>query len=328
MKAGVVKMKPYIYVTRKLPEEILSPLKENYEVEMWDDENVSVPREILLEKSHKAGGILSMLSDSIDRELIEQSPNLKVVANLAVGFDNIDVKAANEKGVAVCNTPDVLTDTTADLTFGLMMATARRLIEADKYVREGKWKSWSPLLMAGADLHHKTVGIIGMGSIGEAFAKRAKGFDMNILYHNRSRKLNAEEALGAEYASLEALLSHSDYVVCLAPLTPETKGLLQKEQFEMMKSSAIFINAARGPIVNEDALYQALVSGEIAAAGLDVFEKEPIDETHPLLSLDNVVVLPHIGSSSVETRMEMMELCVSNIKAVLEGDTPKTLVKK
>ena len=321
-------MKPYVYITRKLPEEILTSLQDKYDVEMWDDENVSVPREILLEKAQQASGLLTMLSDPIDRELFEQSPHLKVVANLAVGFDNIDLEAANEKGVAVCNTPDVLTDTTADLTFGLMMATARRLIEADRYIKEGKWKSWSPLLMAGIDIHHKTVGIIGMGSIGEAFARRAKGFDMNILYHNRSRKPEAESALGAKYTSLEELLQESDYVVCLAPLTPETKGLLQKKQFEMMKSSAIFINAARGPIVNEEALYEALVNGEIAAAGLDVFEKEPIDETHPLVSLENVVALPHIGSSSVETRMEMMELCASNIGAVLEGKEPKTLVNK
>ncbi|MGF2617643.1 D-glycerate dehydrogenase [Rossellomorea vietnamensis] len=321
-------MKPYIYVTRKLPEQVLKPLQNLYKVHMWEDENSSVPREVLLEKAKKASGILSMLSDSIDKELFEQAPNLKVVANLAVGYDNIDLKAANEKGAAVCNTPDVLTDTTADLTFGLMMAAARRLIEADRYVREGKWKSWSPLLMAGMDIHQKTVGIIGMGSIGEAFAKRAKGFDMNILYHNRSRKPEAEETLGAKYADLDDLLSQSDFVVCLAPLTPETKGLLQREHFNRMKSSAIFVNAARGPIVNEEALYDALVNGDIAAAGLDVFEKEPIDENHPLLSLKNVVALPHIGSSSVETRMEMMELCVSNIKAVLEGDIPKTLVNK
>ncbi|MGD6804383.1 2-hydroxyacid dehydrogenase [Rossellomorea aquimaris] len=321
-------MKPYIYITRKLPEEVLKPLQDQYEVDMWEDENISVPRDVLLKKAQKASGILSMLSDTIDKELFEQSPNLKVVANLAVGYDNIDLAAANEKGAAVCNTPDVLTDTTADLTFGLMMAAARRLIEADRYVREGKWKSWSPLLMAGMDIHHKTVGIIGMGSIGEAFAKRAKGFDMDILYHNRSRKPEAEETLGAKYADLDELLSQSDFVVCLAPLTPETKGLLQREQFQKMKSSAVFVNAARGPIVNEDALYDALVNGDIAAAGLDVFEKEPINENHPLLSLKNVVALPHIGSSSVETRMEMMELCVSNIRAVLEGDMPKTLVNK
>ncbi|MGM0845850.1 MAG: 2-hydroxyacid dehydrogenase [Bacillota bacterium] len=321
-------MKPYVYVTRKLPEEVLVSLQDQYEVEMWEGEDISVPHELLLEKAQKASGILSMLSDSIDKELFNQAAKLKVVANLAVGFDNIDLKAANEQGIAVCNTPDVLTDTTADLTFGLMMAAARRLVEADRYIREGKWKSWSPLLMAGMDIHHKTVGIIGMGSIGEAFAKRAKGFDMNILYHNRSRKPEAEEALGAQYASLDELLAQSDFVVCLAPLTPETNGLLQREQFRMMKSSAIFINAARGPIVNEEALYEALVNGEIAAAGLDVFEAEPIDKTHPLLSLKNVVALPHIGSSSVETRMEMMKLCVSNIKAVLEGETPKTLVNK
>ncbi len=321
-------MKPSVYITRKLPEDVLVALREKYDVDMWEHEDIPVSSEVLKEKARTASALLSMLSDPINEELMESADSLKVVANLAVGFDNIDIKEATNRGIAVCNTPDVLTETTADLTFSLMLATARRIVEADQYVREGKWKSWSPLLLAGADIHHKTIGIVGMGSIGSAVARRAKGFNMDILYHNRSRKPEVEKELGATYKSFDDLIAQSDFIVCLAPLTPETKGMFQKEQFEKMKNSAIFINVGRGPIVNEQALYEALVSGDIAAAGLDVFEKEPIDETHPLLSLSNVVALPHIGSSSVETRKIMMKLCIDNIKAVLEGKAPKTLVNK
>ncbi|WP_347321335.1 D-glycerate dehydrogenase [Rossellomorea sp. RS05] len=317
-------MKPFIYITRKLPETLIQPLQDRYEVEMWDQDDVQVPRKVLLEKAGKASALLTMLSDRIDGELLDQGEHLKVVANLAVGFDNIDVAYAKEKGVAVCNTPDVLTETTADLAFGLMMATARRIVEGDRYIREGEWKSWSPLLLAGADIHHKTLGVVGMGSIGEAVARRAKGFSMDVLYHNRNRRPEAEEALGASFRSLDELLKDSDFVVVLAPLTEETKGLFQKEQFDMMKDSAIFINAARGPIVDEDALVEAIREGMIAGAGLDVFTKEPISMDHPLLSLDRVVVLPHIGSSSVDTRYDMVRLCTDNIQAVLEGREPRT----
>ncbi|MEW4307591.1 2-hydroxyacid dehydrogenase [Rossellomorea marisflavi] len=317
-------MKPFIYITRKLPETLIQPLQDRYEVEMWDQDDVQVPREVLLEKAGKASALLTMLSDRIDGELLDQGEHLKVVANLAVGFDNIDVAYAKEKGVAVCNTPDVLTETTADLAFGLMMATARRIVEGDRYIREGEWKSWSPLLLAGADIHHKTLGIVGMGSIGEAVARRAKGFSMDVLYHNRNRRPEAEEALGAAFRSLDELLKEADFVVVLAPLTEETKGLFQKEQFDMMKDSAIFINAARGPIVDEDALVEAIREGMIAGAGLDVFTQEPISMDHPLLSLDRVVVLPHIGSSSVDTRYDMVRLCTDNIQAVLEGKEPRT----
>lgn len=319
-------MKPSIYITRKLPQTVIEPLNQEFQVEMWEKEDVAVPRDVLLEKASGASALITMLSDGVDTELLEHAKELKVVANLAVGHDNIDLEAAKQNGVVICNTPDVLTDTTADLTFGLLMAAARRIVEADRYIKEGKWKSWSPLLLSGADIHHKTIGIVGMGSIGEAVAKRAKGFDMDILYHNRSRKPEAEERLGASYVSLDELLVQSDFVVVLAPLTSETEGLFQKEQFQAMKKSAFFINAARGAIVNEEALTEALKTGEIAGAGLDVFVKEPIDPDHPLLSLENVVALPHIASSSTETRIGMMNLCVQNIQAVLKGDKPKTQV--
>ncbi|MCA1061144.1 D-glycerate dehydrogenase [Rossellomorea aquimaris] len=319
-------MKPFIYITRKLPESVIEPLMDEFEVEMWNREDAPVPRDILLEKAEKASALLTMLSDKIDRELLQNADSLRIVSNLAVGYDNIDLKAANEKGVTITNTPDVLTETTADLTFALLLAVARRIVEADRYIKEGKWKSWSPLLLAGADIHHKTMGIVGMGSIGEAVAKRAKGFNMNVLYYNRSRKHEAETSIGVQYALLDELLSQSDFVVILAPLNPETEGMFQENQFKKMKKTAILINAARGPIVNEEELIKALKRGDIAGAGLDVFETEPISEDHPLLAFDQVVALPHIGSSSEDTRYNMMTLCVENIQAVLKGDLPKTAV--
>ncbi|RHW42645.1 D-glycerate dehydrogenase [Neobacillus notoginsengisoli] len=321
-------MKPYIFITRKLPEEAIEVLKEKYEVAMWDKEDIPVSKERLLEEARRADALLTMLSDPIDETILNAGRSLKVVANLAVGYDNIDVAAASKKGVAVCNTPDVLTDTTADLTFALMMAAARRLVEAAELIKEDKWKSWSPLLLAGQDIHHKTIGIVGMGKIGETVAKRATGFDMNILYHNRSRKMEVEEAIGAQYVSFDELVAESDFIICLTPLTNETEGLFTRDVFRKMKKTAIFVNASRGPVVDEQALYDALAEGDIAGAGLDVFDKEPISASHPLLKLNNVTAIPHIGSSSVETRMAMMELCAENIDLVLSGQAPKTLVNK
>ncbi|MGG1676855.1 2-hydroxyacid dehydrogenase [Neobacillus sp. NRS-1170] len=321
-------MKPYIYITRKLPEAMIEAMQQKYEVKMWEHEDIPVSKEVLYAEAKKADALFTMLSDQIDEQILTDGNRLKVVANLAVGFDNIDVKTASIEGVAVCNTPDVLTDTTADLTFGLLMAAARRIVEAAEYVKEGKWKSWSPMLLAGHDIHHKTIGIVGMGKIGETVAKRATGFDMEILYHNRTKKPEMEQQLGAKYVSFEELVEKSDFIVCLTPLTPETKNLFSREVFSGMKQSAIFINASRGPVIDEQALFDALTAGEIAGAGLDVFEREPINRDHPLLSLPNVVALPHIGSSSVETRTAMMKLCVENIMAVLEGNMPKTLVNK
>lgn len=321
-------MKPYIYITRKLPESAIKAIGQKFEVKMWEHEDIPVPKDILLAEAKKADALLTMLSDSIDESVLTAGGHIKVVANLAVGYDNIDLKTASRQGIAVCNTPDVLTDTTADLTFSLLMATARRIVEAAELVKKGEWKSWSPLLLAGHDIHHKTIGIVGMGKIGETVAKRATGFDMDILYHNRSRKPVIEQTLGAVYVSFEELIEKSDFIVCLTPLTTETKKMFTRTVFQKMKPSAIFINASRGPVVDEGALYEALIAGEIAGAGLDVFEKEPINAEHPLLAFSNVVALPHIGSSSVETRVTMMKLCLESIEAVLDGNEPKTLVNK
>lgn len=321
-------VKHYIYITRKLPEHHLAPLKNIADVGMWDKEEEPVPREVLLKEAKKADALFTMLSDRIDEEVLKQNPNLKVVANLAVGFDNIDIEAATKRGIAVCNTPDILTDTTADLAFALILMTARRLVEATELVKNGQWKSWSPYFLAGMDVHHKTLGIVGMGAIGEAVAKRALSFDMKVLYHNRNRKPGVEEKLGVAYRTFEELIVESDFVLTLTPLTDETSGMFTKEVFRKMKKSAIFVNVGRGAVVVEDDLVQALKEGEIAGAGLDVFVKEPIDPNHPLIKMKNVVALPHIGSSSVETRTKMIERCCENITAVLQKEKPINVVNK
>ncbi|MCU9612820.1 D-glycerate dehydrogenase [Caldibacillus lycopersici] len=320
--------RPYVYVTRKMPAKMINILESVAEVGMWESEETPVPREILLEEANKADGLFTVLADQIDEELFQAAPNLKVVANLAVGFDNIDVQAATKRGIAVCNTPDILTDTTADLAFSLVLMVGRRLAEAVECVKTGNWTSWSPFFMAGADVHHKTIGIVGMGSIGEAVAKRALGFQMNVIYHNRNRKIETEKALDVSYRSFEDLVVESDYIVCLTPLTDATKGMFSKEVFRKMKNTAYFINASRGTVVVEEDLVEALREGEIAGAGLDVFHQEPIDPNHPLLQFPNVVALPHIGSASVETRGAMIVHCCENIAAVLKGETPVSLVNK
>ncbi|MCA6608250.1 D-glycerate dehydrogenase [Bacillus safensis] len=319
--------KPYVYITRKLDEASLTPLKEVAHVEMWPSEDEPCPREELETQAAKADALLTMLSDQIDEPLLSKAPNIKVVANLAVGYDNIDLEAAKKHGITVCHTPDVLTESTADLAFALLMASARRIVEASDWIKDGNWTGWGPLLLAGADVHHKTLGIVGMGSIGTALAKRAKGFNMNVLYHNRSRKPEAEAQLGVTYAAFEELLKQSDFIVCLTPLTPETKDMFNEKAFDLMKNSAYFINVSRGQTVDEDALYEAVTTGKIAGAGLDVFREEPVSPSHPLTTLRNVTVLPHIGSASVETRKTMMRLCAENIALVLQDEPAKTPVR-
>lgn len=316
-------MKKRIYITRRLPEEAVAPLREHYDVRMWEHEGQSVPREVLLEEVSSAHALWTMLSDTIDREVFERATNLEVVSNLAVGYNNIDLKAAKGKGVIVTNTPDVLTETTADLTFGLMMMTARRLGEAERDLRAGEWKSWLPMGYVGMDLYQAKLGIIGMGRIGEAVARRARGFDMDVLYHNRTRRHESESMYGFTYAELDELLTQSDFVVVLAPLTDETRGMLGADEFAKMKETAIFINVARGEIIDEQALYEALKAKKIWGAGLDVFTKEPVDLDHPLLTLPNVTTLPHIGSASIRTRLAMMALNRDAIVNVLEGKEPK-----
>ncbi|MEB1809014.1 MAG: D-glycerate dehydrogenase [Bacillaceae bacterium] len=315
-------MKPYVFITRKIPEKLLTELYEMAEVKMWEHEDVPVPNDILKEELERSDAVFSLVSDPIGSEQLSNCRNLKVIANMAVGYDNIDVELATSKGIVVCHTPDVLTDTTADLTFALLLATARRIPEAAKYVKNDEWSQWSPYLLAGTDVHHKTIGIVGMGRIGEAVARRAKGFDMNILYYNRSRKAVAEQEIGAQYCTFEDLLKQSDYVVCLAPLTPETKEIFNEKVFQQMKDSAIFINASRGGLVNESDLEEALKNGVIKGAGLDVFAKEPIRANHPLVQLPNVVAIPHIGSATVETRDAMVKMTVQNIVRSLKGEQP------
>lgn len=315
-------MKPIVYITRKLPEEAVKGLENSYEVRMWQEEEKPVPREVLMEEAGKASALWTMLSDQIDRELIEAAPDLKIISNLAVGYNNIDLDAARERGIAVTNTPEVLTETTADLAFALLLATARRLIEAEKTVRSGEWKSWTPMGMTGQDVYGATLGIIGMGRIGEGVCRRAGGFDMKVMYHNRTRR-SLEDV---EYAELDALLAESDFVMILTPLTAETKGMIGERELELMKNTACLINVARGGIVDEDALYKALKSRKIWGAGLDVFEQEPLPLDNKLLELDNLTVLPHIGSAGIRTRLEMMALNAEAITACLEGQSIKNRV--
>lgn len=325
-RGGVEMKKPLVYVTRNIPTELSKAYEEKFTFFCWEEEETPVPREELRKHLQIADALICMVSDSIDKLLIKDADHLKIIANLAVGYDNIDIEAAKSRGIIVTNTPDVLTETTADLGFALLLATARRLIEANNFIRQGEWKEWSPYLLAGADVHHKTIGIVGMGRIGKAMARRAQGFGMNIVYHNRSRDEAAEKELGVTYVSFHDLLNQADFVVSVVPFTHETKDMFNSHAFQMMKETAVFINISRGGVVNEADLIHALQSGVIQAAGLDVFKEEPIQKNHPLLQLPNVVALPHIGSASVETRTNMWKLCLDNVAAVLNGESPKTPV--
>lgn len=321
-------MKPRIYVTRQIPESALRLLDGFCETEVWPEPDNPVPRSVLEEKIGRIDGLYCLLTDTIDPSLLARAPRLKVISNMAVGYNNIDVGEASRRGIMVTNTPGVLTETTADLTFALLLAASRRIVEADRYLRDGAWTTWSPMLLTGQDVYQATMGIIGLGRIGLALAKRAKGFDMQVLYHARSRKADAEEALGLEYAELDDLLARSDFVCVMTPLTPETAHLIGERELRRMKPTAVLINSARGGIIDEQALYRALKEGTIWAAGLDVFEEEPVPLDHPLLTLPNVVALPHIGSASIRTRTRMAELAAENLRAGLSGSRPRHLVNK
>ncbi|MFD2208144.1 2-hydroxyacid dehydrogenase [Virgibacillus halophilus] len=319
--------KPVIYISRKLPKSLLEPYSDRFTFHMWDQEDKPVDKEELLKESKKADGLITMLTEKIDDRFLRENPQLKIIANLAVGFDNIDIMAAKKHHIIVTNTPDVLTETTADLTFALLMATARRMVEANDLIKQDGWEVWSPFFLAGSDVHHKTIGIVGMGRIGEAVARRARGFDMRVLYHNRSRKPQAEKDLPATYVNFDELLTQSDFVVSLIPATEQTKGLFNHDIFLKMKTEAIFINASRGAVVNELDLASALENGVIKGAGLDVFSREPIGSDHTLLALKNAVCLPHIGSATVQTRKDMVRLCLDNLDSYFYGDGPKTPVQ-
>ncbi|XEC96766.1 2-hydroxyacid dehydrogenase [Paenibacillus tarimensis] len=321
-------MKPRIYVTRKIPDSALRILSKDCEAEIWPEEQIPVPRDVLEEKIRDADGLYCLLTERVDQSLMDLAPKLKVISNMAVGYNNIDTGEASRRKIMVTNTPGVLTETTADLTFALLLAASRRIVEASDYIKEGQWTTWSPMLLTGQDVHKATLGIIGLGRIGMALARRASGFEMRVLYYSRSRKLEAERSMGMQYAELDSLLEQSDYVCLMTPLTPETHHMIGDRELKRMKRSAVLINAARGGIVDEKALYAALKDGTIWAAGLDVFEEEPVRPDHPLLSLPNVVALPHIGSASIRTRTRMAELAAHNLCRGLSGHIPDHLVNK
>jgi glyoxylate reductase len=319
--------KQKVFVTRIIAQQALDKIARETEMELWQEE-LPPPYEVLLEKSRDAEGLLTLLTDRIDAALMDAAPGLKVVSNLAVGYDNIDVAEATKHSILVGNTPEVLTETTADLAFTLLVAAARRVVEADKYTRKGSWKTWGPKVMLGQDIHHATLGIIGLGRIGGGLARRARGFDMKVLYYDEIERSEEEDRkLGVERVSgLAELLSRADFISVHVPLTQETRHLISSAEFARMKPTAVFINTSRGPVVDQKALYEALKSGQIFAAALDVTEVEPISSDDPLLTLDNVIITPHIASASVATREKMALMAADNLLAGLRGKLPPNCV--
>ena len=319
--------RPKVFVARVIPDDGLDPILEACDARVWEDE-LPPPREELLGAIEGCDGVLTLLTDRVDDEFLDRAgPQLKVVSNYAVGFDNVDVAACTRRGVPIGNTPGVLTDTTADLAFALMMAAARRLPEGDRYVRAGKWRTWGPMLLLGPDVHGATLGILGFGRIGQAVAKRAAGFGMTLLYHDVHRvPEEVERTYAATYVPLEELFARSDFISVHVNLTPETRGLIGSAALRAMKPTAVLVNTARGPVVDPRALYEALRDGEIGAAALDVTDPEPIPVDDPLLTLDNCLVVPHIASASRATRGKMASMAAANLLAGLRGERLPTPV--
>lgn len=308
--------KPKVVVSRKPPAS-LSKLQEHCEVSVWEEDR-PMPRELLLEQIGEAEGLFTMVPDRIDQALLDAAPRLKAIATMAVGTDNIDLEACTRRGIPVGYTRDQVTEATADLAFSLVLAVSRRLVEASAYVQDGRWKAWSPSLMIANDVFGKTLGVFGMGRIGRAVGRRARGFLMPVIYHNRRPSPQAEEE-GAQYRSFDDLLTESDVLVITAPLTPETRHKFGTEALARMKSSAFLVNAGRGPLVDPAALHQALTQGKIKGAALDVTEPEPIPADDPLLSDPNCLIVPHIGTSTWETRKLMSDATVDNLLHGLAG---------
>jgi len=311
--------KAAVFVTRDIGEKALARLRPVVDLEVWPGD-YPPPRSVILEKVPGLFGLLTLLTDPIDAEVINSAgPELKVISQMAVGVDNIDVKAATARGIPVGNTPGVLTETTADMAWALLMAVARRVVEADQQVRQGIWKPWGPDVLTGPDIHGSTIGIIGFGRIGQAVARRARGFNMKILYFDPQRQIDLEESLGVEYAPLNDLLSQSDFISLHTFLNASTRHMISKQQFECMKPSAILINTSRGGVVDPAALTWALQEKKIAGAGLDVYDPEPIQKDNPILGMSNVVITPHIASASIETRRKMALMAVENVLAAVLG---------
>jgi len=312
--------KPRVYVTRQIFPDALDLIEKTAELELWPDDEPPSPEQLKEALADVDGAIINVM-DRIDGPLLDAAPKLRVLSQVAVGLDNIDIPEATKREILVGYTPGVLAKSTADLAFALLLAVARRVVESDKWVREGNWKiSHHPMFWLGSEVNGSTLGILGLGGIGLETAKRALGFDMKVIYHSRTRKRELEKEYGFTYASFKRVLTDSDFVSIHVPLTPETNKFIGEKQLKTMKKSAILVNLSRGAVLDTDALYKALTKGWIAGAGLDVFDPEPVPTDHPVLGLDNVVVLPHIGSASNRSRREMHLLAARNLVAGLNGE--------
>ncbi len=310
--------KPKVWLTRSIYQPALQKLSEVAQVEVWPAENPPPP-EIIFERAAEMDGLMTMLTDPITAQIIDHAAHLKVISQMAVGFDNIDIQAATRRGIPVGHTPGVLTETTADFAWALLMAAARRVVEADREVHQGIWRPWGPDVLTGVDVFGATLGIIGFGRIGKAVARRAQGFSMKVLYNDPQRDEQAEKEWKVEYRDLDSLLSEADFISLHTYYTPQLRHLMNRERFARMKNGAIFINTARGVLVDHDALLWAVETGKIAAAALDVFDPEPIPANHPLLKHPNVIITPHIASASTFTRQKMAFIAVENLIAGLRG---------
>jgi len=309
-------MKPRVFISRPLPDAPMAFIRQHCRVDVWTGDDAPPLRE----KIANIDGLVTYGHEPITADMLDTAPNLKVISNTGAGYDHIDVAAAAERGIAVGNTPGVVSGATADLTFALLLAAARNVVTGDRFMRAGKWQKYDPYLLWGAEVHGATLGIIGLGSIGRAVARRAKGFDMSAIYYNRNRTPEWEKSLGVEYAPLDRLLAGSDFVSIHTPLTKQTHHLIGQKELAQMKNSAILINTARGPIVDSQALYRALRDGVIAGAGLDVFDPEPLPAGDPLFTLENVVLCPHLGTASQKTRTKMGMMAAENLLAGLRGE--------
>lgn len=313
-------MSPKVFVTRRIPVAGLQRLQADCDVSVWEGE-LTPPYEVLLERVKGMDGILCLLTDRVDAQLMEAAgPQLKVISQMAVGYDNIEIAEAKARGIRVGNTPGVLTDATADLTMALLLGAGRQLVAAAEYVKAGQWQTWEPMAFLGMDLHGATLGVIGLGRIGQAVARRAAGFDMQLLAHSPSCPPEVAKSLNIRLVDLDTLLHESDFVSLHVPLNERTRHLINGNTLEMMKSTSLLINTARGGIVDQQALYTALTDGIIGGAALDVTDPEPLSADHPLLSLPNVLILPHIGSASFKTRNLMARMAADNLLAGLRGD--------
>ncbi len=317
--------RPKVYIAQKIPYEIEDYIGKFCNYEKWT-KNASIPQDELFSKIKDKDGIM-LYGIKIDEILLDHAPNLKIVSNISAGYNNFDLNLMKKRNIMGTNTPGILDDTVADLVFGLILCSARKIIESDRYLKEGKWTYEYNSNLLGKDVHHSTIGIIGMGRIGTAVAKRAKlGFDMNVIYHNRNRRYDVEKTLDVQYSELDSLIKTSDFIVLLTPLNQNTYHIIDYKEFDIMKKSAIFINASRGSVVNEKALIDALQNEKILGAGLDVYEAEPINKDNPLLKMKNVITLPHVGSGTHNTLYNMIKTAAFNLVKGAYGEIPPNLV--